>query len=322
MVPACAAAATARRWRRGAGAPATIPAVSDAAQVRFQGAAPTRCPFCHDAVDRAAGGWVACEGCLARHHAGCWAEHGACGACGEAAFVGPPGAGVEAAPPRPRASARLRVVEDGVAVYDMALQGEQATWLTAEPGLGVLAERGGDEVRFALRVHNGTDRPRRVRLHDPPDWLEPPKPPELEVAPGETAVLPLACRLSDTPPLHDCSLPPDVMGHGQPHGGVLRVGCDEAVREVKLEVVRPFSDRALRVWSVVFALLCLAPILYHVVRRRAVPPARVPGESDALWLLRARAAAEAAHQVRFMREATIGWAVGVAVALLLAAAVA
>ncbi|MCO5170195.1 MAG: hypothetical protein M9894_27995 [Planctomycetes bacterium] len=290
--------------------------MSDAAQVRFQGAAPTRCPFCHDAVDRAAGGWVACEGCLARHHAGCWAEHGACGACGEAAFVGPPGAGEEATPSRPRASARLRGVQEGVSVYDMALQGEQATWLTADPGLGVLAERGGDEVRFALRVHNATERPRRVRLHEPPDWLEAPKPPELEVAPGETAVLPLACRLSVTPKLHDCSLPPDVLGNGQPYGGVLRVACDEAVREVKVEVVRPFSDRTLRAWSVVFAVLCLAPILLFVVRRRARPPARVPGESDAAWLLRARAAAEAAHQERFVRDATLGWAALVALALL------
>ncbi|MCO5168908.1 MAG: hypothetical protein M9894_21420 [Planctomycetes bacterium] len=41
-----------------------------------------RCPFCHDdlRVDDAAS-WVACQGCLARHHAGCWAEAGRCAAC-------------------------------------------------------------------------------------------------------------------------------------------------------------------------------------------------------------------------------------------------
>lgn len=41
-----------------------------------------RCPFCHDDVrlDRP-GSWVACQGCLARHHAGCWTEARRCAAC-------------------------------------------------------------------------------------------------------------------------------------------------------------------------------------------------------------------------------------------------
>jgi len=39
---------------------------------------PVRCPYCHDTVDRDKDAWVACQGCLARHHAGCWQEGGAC----------------------------------------------------------------------------------------------------------------------------------------------------------------------------------------------------------------------------------------------------
>lgn len=49
-----------------------------------------RCPFCHDDVD--SGSHVACQGCLARHHADCWVESGHCAACsGEALLESPPG---------------------------------------------------------------------------------------------------------------------------------------------------------------------------------------------------------------------------------------
>lgn len=42
-----------------------------------------RCPFCHDEVrtDDGADAWLACGGCLARHHASCWNEAGGCGTC-------------------------------------------------------------------------------------------------------------------------------------------------------------------------------------------------------------------------------------------------
>jgi tetratricopeptide (TPR) repeat protein len=45
-------------------------------------ASPVRCPFCHADVAPAADDWVACRGCLARHHAGCWEEAKRCSACG------------------------------------------------------------------------------------------------------------------------------------------------------------------------------------------------------------------------------------------------
>jgi len=40
----------------------------------------TRCPYCHEEADRDTS--VACQGCLARHHAACWEEQGGCAACG------------------------------------------------------------------------------------------------------------------------------------------------------------------------------------------------------------------------------------------------
>jgi hypothetical protein len=46
------------------------------------GQSPVRCPFCHEGVLVSEEAWVACEGCLARHHADCWGEAGRCACCG------------------------------------------------------------------------------------------------------------------------------------------------------------------------------------------------------------------------------------------------
>lgn len=44
-------------------------------------ASPLRCPYCHEGVAQDQPGWVACGGCLARHHGACWDERGACASC-------------------------------------------------------------------------------------------------------------------------------------------------------------------------------------------------------------------------------------------------
>ncbi len=41
-----------------------------------------RCPYCHDDVATEQRDWVACAGCLARHHQACWEEVSSCSACG------------------------------------------------------------------------------------------------------------------------------------------------------------------------------------------------------------------------------------------------
>jgi hypothetical protein len=48
------------------------------------GGSRVRCPYCHDDVLAEASDWVACAGCLARHHRSCWDEGGSCSACGAA----------------------------------------------------------------------------------------------------------------------------------------------------------------------------------------------------------------------------------------------
>ncbi len=48
-----------------------------------------RCPFCHDDLNVEEEVWIACSGCLARHHEACWTEGGACGSCGGAERLAP-----------------------------------------------------------------------------------------------------------------------------------------------------------------------------------------------------------------------------------------
>jgi hypothetical protein len=50
---------------------------------------PTRCPYCHDEAAAAADAWV-CQDCLARHHAACWRERGACSSCASTRHLEPP----------------------------------------------------------------------------------------------------------------------------------------------------------------------------------------------------------------------------------------
>ena len=57
-------------------------------EVRVAGS-PVRCPFCHEDVRREAEAWVACAGCMARHHQDCWDEAGRCGSCGGAERLAP-----------------------------------------------------------------------------------------------------------------------------------------------------------------------------------------------------------------------------------------
>jgi TPR repeat protein len=67
--------------------------VPDAVRERVRAqASPVRCPFCHDDVRVGEQRWVACAGCLARHHAGCWGEAGRCAACGDGASLAGGGA--------------------------------------------------------------------------------------------------------------------------------------------------------------------------------------------------------------------------------------
>jgi len=43
---------------------------------------PTRCPYCHESVVEGKEAQRVCQGCLSRHHEGCWGELDRCASCG------------------------------------------------------------------------------------------------------------------------------------------------------------------------------------------------------------------------------------------------
>jgi hypothetical protein len=66
-----------------------MPAAKDAPRetcsgdaVRVQASA-VRCPYCHDEIGTQDEAWVACAGCLARHHAACWTASRQCATCND-----------------------------------------------------------------------------------------------------------------------------------------------------------------------------------------------------------------------------------------------
>jgi tetratricopeptide (TPR) repeat protein len=68
----------------GPGLPPPAPAPRDDVRVP---SSLVRCPYCHEDVHVERDVWVACKSCLARHHATCWREGGACASCRTAEFV-------------------------------------------------------------------------------------------------------------------------------------------------------------------------------------------------------------------------------------------
>jgi hypothetical protein len=305
--------------------------MSERADVKFQGNAPTRCPYCHDAVDRAADAWVACEACLARHHAACWSETGACGACHETACVVPAGVTLEAPVARPPSSRHAthkgeEPLDPEIAVHELAVQGDPPVWLAAEPSLCVLA-RDRDAVEpIALRVRNGTDRPQRIELAQPPSatssWITSDGA-GATAGPGETVTLRLLARVadgratSDTANDDDRPLHPAANGLGGRVSGTIHVRCGEVTRLVPLDVVRPYTAAALRVWAALFSLFLLGPVVYFHARSKSKPVTRGPAETQASWLLRQRVAVESARHVAIVGPVVLAWALLVAAAIVL-----
>lgn len=66
-----------------------------------------KCPFCHEPLEFQSVAWVACGGCLARHHASCWAESPRCATCGDGRSL--------SLPPSPRRRGWPRRLAAGVA---------------------------------------------------------------------------------------------------------------------------------------------------------------------------------------------------------------
>ncbi len=80
-----------------------------------------RCPFCNELLEFERASWVACGGCLVRHHASCWTESGACATCGD-----PRALSLEATRARPRASS-FRIAVAGTLL--IGSQAGLASWV-------------------------------------------------------------------------------------------------------------------------------------------------------------------------------------------------
>jgi len=98
------------------------------------------CPLCRQgiALDRAT--WVACAGCLARHHSSCWMDSRCCARCGDARALAE-------APAASRPPRRILPVVLG-SVLVLAGQGAAALFLSVRLEKGLRQER--DELRQAL----------------------------------------------------------------------------------------------------------------------------------------------------------------------------
>ncbi|MCA8920681.1 MAG: hypothetical protein KDD82_02660 [Planctomycetes bacterium] len=66
----------------------------------------TRCPYCHETVAVEEESWTVCAHCLARHHAGCWDEHGSCSTCAGTTPLTVGRAGPGRLPPLPEGAAQ------------------------------------------------------------------------------------------------------------------------------------------------------------------------------------------------------------------------
>lgn len=112
-------------------APQPAPAAELAPGLVHADASPVRCPFCHEGIAVAAEEWLACEGCLARHHAGCWSESGRCASCGGGRSLARAGVGPTADAWRVRVEARAR--EAGLPLASLTSLAEGLTPLAASP---------------------------------------------------------------------------------------------------------------------------------------------------------------------------------------------
>ncbi|MGE0709429.1 MAG: hypothetical protein AB7N76_33895 [Planctomycetota bacterium] len=171
-----------------------LPGVEEPELVKVRGrGAPLRCPFCHEDVDHERERWVACRGCLARHHTACWDEAQGCAECGETRSLAPE------APSAPRVAAQEAQVaaplEDSelaaLPALGLALRAERERHAPVDATLRLLV-RPGREERVALEIENQGPEPQQVTLRQLPPWLRPLGPAGGKVGPGEVLRLALA----------------------------------------------------------------------------------------------------------------------------------
>ncbi|MGE0709430.1 MAG: hypothetical protein AB7N76_33890 [Planctomycetota bacterium] len=264
---------------------------SQPTRVRAAGA-PTRCPYCHEEVQREGDlEWVACRVCLAPHHAECWSEGAGCAACGDQRPLAAAAGALAVAQAREPAS------EQGAgACLELELRGRQAHF---EGGAALdLFVRPGGEEPFRLRVHNLTGVPQRVELRDLPPGVRVEGEPARTLAPDEgwpfeltavDAAIPWAAPLTRDDPLTQ-----DLFQSGRDRRELV-LACAEDARTIRLELAREAPSWALALGGVAVGL-GLVPCLGLPALALAIPwsksgaPEEQPGEAPHELALRRRRA--------------------------------
>jgi len=251
---------------------------------------PIRCPYCHDDVEREKEQWVACEGCLARHHAGCWSEGGCCGSCGEEAFVAPRGSEAERRPASSRGVVTDQVIRPSLGID---LRGRRVHFEGSRSELSFVGTPDSEFEEFELRLNNETSLPQSIELRQLPGWI---------VSEGSIFELPaqgslrilLSCQLSQAPkePAQRRRRGAGELAIGKCYRGEFLLSCEDDAFPIKLELRHPMSSRSRLGFGVVFGLMAHVGLVFAIVLSLSGrEPTRLGGESDLDWLNRERLAA-------------------------------
>lgn len=285
-------------------------------ELRLSGG-PGRCPYCHDEVERTKERWVACEACLARHHAACWSENGCCAGCGESDYVGPglatDAGAVAAAPPAPR-------IGEPVPALDVELRGRRAHFEADGRPLVLLARPDRAVEPFEVRVANGTRLPQRVELRRLPDHVRAVGPTELTIEAGTTARFQLEYRGEEAPRSSQRrSGRGGALWLAKLSGGSFLLSCEEDAHTVDVEARHPHGPGGLGLMSLLLGTIGAHVGLIFAIILAVQASGADPGGQSAEAILQRREREQAKRMATALGAvlavtAAIALAIGLAVA--------
>ncbi len=250
-------------------------------QVQVAGG-PGRCPFCHDAVERSKERWVACEACLARHHADCWHEAGACAGCGETAFVSS-GQQVTVA-----AQAPGDTPTEEVPALEVELRGRRAHFEASPGPLRFVARAGHARERIEVRVANRTERAQTVEVRMLPPHLELRGPERQTLQPGEVARFALDYVCDAAPEISERAQRRRPVHFVRVTSAAFVLSCEEGAYTAQVEAWHAFGPLALALLTLALTLVVHIGLVLWVTLTFRPTVAPSSGGSAALFEARQR----------------------------------
>jgi hypothetical protein len=252
---------------------------------------PTRCPFCHADVAREQDDWVACEACLARHHAACWSEGKGCAGCGETRAMNRNASAPVAA------TATTQPVSSGdevVPALDVSLTGRRVHF-EGIGNLDLFCRDGFPSETFLVRVQNETDEPQRCGVRRLPDWLRVVGEREVIVAARATHAFEVAVDATNVPWRTPTKGEKNARGQQVATGlarGEFVLGSDDDSQNVTVDLAKEMP-KALRIaFTALLSTVGLhVGVIFYLLMLFLVPmPTRRPGQSDASFAFELRRA--------------------------------